>query len=82
MTPTKAKQWNQQVDRAISRLTTTKSWLKQFSNDSGTDWESQKSAHQALKFLELAEYEMLNMQYWWRAKEQSLYLDAEKTVAR
>ncbi len=82
MTPKKAKQWNQQVDRAISRLTNTKSWLARFSVDPDTDWESQKSAHQALKFLELAEYEMLNMQYWWRAKEQKLYHVAEETVAR
>jgi len=42
-------------------------------------WASQKSAHQALKLLEMAEYEMWNMG-WMSKKEQALYMKTVKTV--
>jgi hypothetical protein len=50
-------------------------------NDNNLDWESQKSAHQALKFIELAEYEMWNMQYWTSEKQKQLYNEAETIIS-
>ncbi len=64
MKVTAEKRWKQSVSRTADKLEPVKSWLRQWIYDTDTDWYTQKAAHQALKFLELAEYEMWNMQYW------------------
>lgn len=73
------KQWNSEVESQIKKLLPVRKWLQHCVNTASMDWESQKSAHQALKLLEMAEYEMWNMQ-WMSRKEQKLYLKAEKSV--
>lgn len=75
-----AKQWNSNVESNIRKLKPVKDWLGQWIENKDTDWESQKSAHQALRLLEMAEYEMWNMQWWRDAKERKLYLKAEDNV--
>ena len=72
--------WNRDVESNIRKLRPVKQWLNRFIAHKQTDWESQKSAHQALKLLEMAEYEMWNMQWWQDRNERGLYLKAEKTV--
>lgn len=74
------RQWNRSVAQTVKKLEPVKKWLRTWMKDSDTDWESQKSAHQALKFLEMAEYEMWNMQYWTTPKQRRLYNQAEDTV--
>ena len=76
------KQWNPNVESNIRKLKPVKDWLERWIENKGTDWESQKSAHQALKLLEMAEYEMWNMQWWRNAKERKLYLQAEDNVSK
>ena len=56
-----------------------KEWLEGIANTE-TDWETQKSAHQAMKFLELAEYEMWNMQWWENSRQVNLHEHAEKVT--
>lgn len=73
------KQWNRNVASNIRKLKPVKDWLEQWIDNKGTDWASQKSAHQALKLLEMAEYEMWNMG-WMSKKEQALYMKTVKTV--
>lgn len=82
MSPRQAKKWNGDVKKSIKGLDPTKKWLKKWIDNAYTDWESQKSAHQALRLLEMAQYEMWNMQYWQNSKEQKLYSAAETLVAR
>ena len=74
------QKWNHDLATHIKSLAPVRKWLKKWIDDMDTDWESQKSAHQALKLLEMTEFEMWNMQWWKNKKEQSLYLKAEKKV--
>jgi hypothetical protein len=60
--------WNNQVKKKVYTLKTAQSWLRRMKDSPNNDWESQKSAHQALRFLQLAEYEMWTMQ-WFNEKE-------------
>jgi hypothetical protein len=55
-------------------------WLTQFFDNPKTDWGTQKSAHQAVKFLELAQYEMWNMQWWDNSRQVKLHEEAEKNT--
>ena len=75
-----AKNWNDRVKNNVKKLGPVRTWLQGLIDDSNMDWESRKSAHHALKFLELAEYEMLNMQWWQDKSEQQLYFKAEDKV--
>jgi hypothetical protein len=75
-----AKVWNTEVAEKIDGLEESRKWLRRMVNDNDLDWESQKSAHQALKFIELAEFEMWNMQYWTTDKQKKLYNEGEDTV--
>ena len=72
--------WNPNVENNVQKLKPVKDWLERWINNKDTDWESQKSAHQALKLLEMAEYEMWNMQYWTTRKQRDLYNEAEDTI--
>jgi hypothetical protein len=72
--------WNQSVSDHVLALEPIKDWLRRWMRDDDVDWGTQKSAHQALRFLELAEYEMWNMQYWENTKQAALHEDAEKTI--
>ena len=74
------KEWNLKVEGNIRKLKPVKDWLGLWIDNKDTDWESQRSAHQALRLLEMAEYEILNMQWWRNAKERKLYLKAEDNV--
>lgn len=74
------KRWNKDVKRRIDDLEPVKDWLRGCVADNDTDWESRKSAHQALKLIEMAQYEMWNMQWWKDQKERALYLIAEDRV--
>ena len=74
------KNWNRNVESNIRKLGPVKAWLARCIENKSTDWESQKSAHQALKLIEMAGFEMLNMQWFRNPKEQKLYLKAEKEV--
>ena len=76
-----AKKWNREVSGNVAALKRVRNWLGKEITGQDSDWETKKSAHQAFKFLELAEYEMLNMQWWKDSKERQLYLKAENTVA-
>jgi hypothetical protein len=62
--------------RALDPL---KKWLKKIM-DTKTDWGTQKSAHQAMRFLDLAQYEMWNMQYWENSRQINLHEHAEKVT--
>ncbi len=74
------RRWNKNIQRLINGLEPVKKWLEAHVNDNRTDWESQKSAHQALKLIEMAQYEMWNMQWWESQREKTLYHDAETKV--
>jgi hypothetical protein len=74
------RQWNKDVAMQIKNLATVKQWLNRWIENKNTDWESQKSAHQALRLLDMAEYEMWNMQWWKNPNERVLYLNAEDQV--
>jgi hypothetical protein len=74
------KKWNDQVEGKVNSLNSAKTWLSRMINDPYNDWDTQKSAHQALKFLELAEYEMWNMQWWENKKQHELQEKAENTI--
>ena len=74
------RKWNRDVERQIKNFAPAKKWLARWINDKDTDWESQKSAHQALKLLEMVEFEIWNMQWWKSPKERALYLKAENNV--
>jgi hypothetical protein len=74
------RQWNKDVALQIKSLETVKEWLNRWMENKNTDWESQKSAHQALRLLDMAEYEMWNMQWFKDKREQSLYHKAEDKV--
>ena len=71
------KQWNDEVKAKVRALDPIKKWLEK-NADTETDWGTQKSAHQAMKFLELAQYEMWNMQWWENAQQVKLHEKAEK----
>ncbi len=73
----KKKEWNKRINDEVKKLKDVKSWLKKHSKDKTNDWGTKKSAHQALKFLELAEYEMWNMQWWENSKQVDLHVKAE-----
>jgi hypothetical protein len=79
--PQTPHQWNEEVKEHVNGLQDLKRWLRSIINDKDTDWDSQKSAHQALKFLELAEYEMWNMEYFGSEGERGRYHEGEGTVA-
>jgi hypothetical protein len=74
------QRWNEDVAKQIKNLVPIKQWLNRWIEDKATDWESQKSAHQALKLLDMAEYEMWNMQWFKDKREQRLYHKAEDKV--
>jgi hypothetical protein len=71
------EQWNDKVKAKVEVLDPLKEWLNDIVK-SETDWGTQKSAHQAMRFLELAQYEMWNMQYWKNSRQVKLHEDAEK----
>src|SRR5436309_1348978 len=71
------RRWNRDVERNIQKLGAVKRWLVRWIENKSTDWESQKSAHQAMMLIEMAEFEMWNMQWWRNGKEQKLYFKAE-----
>lgn len=75
------KNWNASVAQKVRALAPVKNWLAGQINDKTTDWGSQKSAHQALKLLEMAEYEMWNMQWWANKQQVQLDQDARDTIA-
>ena len=75
------KEFNRKVKKNVETLGKAKKWLKEMMFDKENDWASQKSAHQALRFIELAEYEMWNLQWWENRKQRELYLEAEKEIA-
>ena len=75
------KNWNQDVTRNIRQLKPVMTWLGNQIGGKRTDWTSQKSAHQALRLLDMAEYEMWNMQYFENTRERRLYNEEEDTVA-
>ncbi len=74
------KKWNQDVARQIKALEPVKRWLNKWVNDKDMDWDSQKSAHQAIKLVEMAEYEMWNLQWFENKKQKQLYNEAEDTT--
>jgi hypothetical protein len=71
------KKWNTEVKTKTNSLNPIKTWLEEISKTK-TDWGTQKSAHQALRFLELAQYEMWNMQWWDNAQQVKFHTGAEK----
>ena len=73
------KQWNDEVRAKATALNPIIKWLEGITS-AGTDWGTQKSAHQAMRFLELAQYEMWNMQYWQDSGQARLHEGAEKTT--
>jgi hypothetical protein len=75
------KDWNDKVKAKAQSLDPLKIWLKGII-DTKSDWGTQKSAHQAMKFLELAQYEMWNMQWWGNSRQVKLHEDAEKDTVR
>jgi hypothetical protein len=81
MKPSPSKEWNREVDEHVAALAGVKNWLDKMTGHPDNDWAAKKSAHQALKFLELAEYEMWNMQCWESQQEYKLYIKGEDTVA-
>lgn len=74
------QQWNMDVAKQIKSLAPVKQWLSRWIENKATDWESQKSAHQAIRLLDMAEYEMWNMQWFRNKQEQNLYRKAEEKV--
>lgn len=74
------KQWNEEVRAKAVALDPIKEWLEGITR-TDTDWGTQKSAHQAMRFLELAQYEIWNMQYWESSRQVRLHEDAEKATA-
>lgn len=74
------KNWNTNVARKVKALAPVKIWLTSLINDKTTDWGSQKSAHQALRLLEMAEYEMWNMQWWENKQQVRLDQEARDTI--
>jgi hypothetical protein len=71
------RQWNDDVKTEARALDPLKKWLKKIT-DTETEWGTQKSAHQAMRFLELAQYEMWNMQYWENSRQVDRHEHAEK----
>ena len=71
------RQWNDEVKAKARVLDPIKKWLDKIAKTE-TDWGTQKSAHQAMRFLELAQYEMWNMQYWGNSRQVTLHEHAEK----
>ena len=80
MQPKTDQHWNKDVAKQIRNLAPVKQWLNRWIENKATDWESQKSAHQALRLLDMAEYEIWNMQWFKNKNEQSLYHKAEDKV--
>ena len=74
--------WNQKVTKTVDKLIPVKEWLATLIEDDTLDWGSQKAAHQALKFLELAEYEMWHLQYWENETQKRLHEKAHIDVAK
>ena len=74
------QRWNKDVAKQIKSLAPVKQWLNRWIENKETDWESQKSSHQALRLLDMAEYEMWNMQWFRNKQEQALYRKAEEKV--
>lgn len=75
--PKNRKHWNDKVKTNVEILDPIKKWLDTISK-SKTDWETQKSAHQAIHFLELAQYEMWNMQWWENSQQVKLHKEAHR----
>jgi len=50
-------------------------------DDKDFDWASQKSAHQAMRYIELAMYEMWNLQYWKNKKQRDLWKKSVEDIA-
>jgi hypothetical protein len=75
------KAWNKKLAKNARSLDLVMHWLDDYIDDVATDWETQKSAHQARKFLELAQYEMWNMQWWENKKQIDLHREAHDTKA-
>lgn len=76
-----ASQWNSAVANKVKALGPIKTWLRSLVDDNDLDWESQKSAHHALQFLVLAEYEIWNMQYSTTQEPRDFYNEGEDTDA-
>ena len=78
------KAWNTEVDELANSLETAKEWLKPFiqsPEENEFDWASEKSAHAALKYLELAQYEIWNLMYWENKRQVDLDRMSNETIA-
>lgn len=78
------KEWNVEVEQIVDSLTEAKAWLKGYLKNpekNEFDWASEKSAHTALKYLELAEYEIWSLMYWENEKQVHLDQIAGETIA-
>lgn len=66
--------WDKEVEDQIKKIESVIPWLRKIENDPDKyfEWESQKSAHQALRFIELAAWEMWSLQYYKNEKQQRL----------
>ena len=80
------KNWNKEVEDMANSLEPVKEWLNPFIEDpedeeNEFDWASEKSAHAALKYLELAQYEIKSLMYWENKRQVELDRKANNTIA-
>ncbi len=69
------QKWNKKVKAKIKTIKSVLPWLMKIENDRDKyfDWESQKSAHKAVRFIELATWEMWSLQYFYNKKQRRLW---------
>lgn len=77
------KEWNDEVESKINKIDAVVPWLKNIVEDDDKyfEWDSQKSAHQAMKYLELAMFEMWNLQYWQNKKQRDMWKKSTEDIA-
>ncbi len=75
--------WNKKVERQIKTIESVLPWLEKIERDPDKDfdWHSQKSAHQAARFIELAAWEMWNLQYWSNKRQRRLWQKSTEDTA-
>lgn len=66
--------WDKEVEDKIKIIESVLPWLRKIETDPDRyfEWDSQKSAHHALRFIDLAIWEMWNLQYYKNKKQQKL----------
>ena len=77
------QEWNEEVKAKIKTIESVVPWLKDIENDPDKyfEWDSQKSAHQAARFLELAMWEMSSLQYFQNKKQRRLWKESGEQTA-